>query len=159
MIFCINLCRIFFIKFRAPCKLHLNLLRPNWCELAPTDGDSLFGGLHFIYFFKILLCYYLNWQQKVCKARRTWQYSGNNCGWDISCLCFHEQQHHVSAMHMRYKRLTRILASSCSVRQKSRWRDAFAFFPFCFIMSVSPKSSMILGYVALYYAIINSHYN
>jgi hypothetical protein len=34
------------IIFRAPCKLHLNLLRQNWCGLAPTDGVCLSVGLH-----------------------------------------------------------------------------------------------------------------
>jgi hypothetical protein len=32
--------------FLAPCKVHLNLLRQNWCELAPTDGVCFLGCLH-----------------------------------------------------------------------------------------------------------------
>jgi hypothetical protein len=33
--------------FRAPCGLHLNMLRQNCCELAPSDRDSLFGAIHY----------------------------------------------------------------------------------------------------------------
>jgi hypothetical protein len=49
MIFCIILCRIFDTILCALYKLHLNLLRQNCCDLAPTDGVSLFGAFH--YFF------------------------------------------------------------------------------------------------------------